>query len=603
MGGKSVKGFYIEGSSKSSKGTPVNPIEPVEKWGHDGYVDPIVRGKVWDDDGHVTPLVTPKPTPRPTWKGDAHTTPAPTTCEQRKWHPNADYTKCTNDGNFDADSEYNYNTLAMCCMSVFGTLSCPFDNICVEFISPAPSPAPTSCEERKFYAIKNEDQLYCSNGYDVPNGWVGSVYNFDTLQACCEAEFGKMACYYEDVCSTLPPSPSPATPAPTPCGDQVFYFNGDVCSNEFVIVGAPAYGSLTACCNLNFGIGSFINGACQYVDECNPSPTPKPTQKPTKKPTQKPTPAPITPAPTPCGDQVFYFNGNVCSNEFVIANAPSYGSLIACCNLNFGIGSFINGACQYVDECNPSPTPKPTQKPTKKPTNAPIEPVVTPEPTFSPVTPSPTPCEAQVFFFDGNVCSNDFYMAGAPSYNTAVACCNVNFGIGSFKQGKCDYIDICNTLPPSPSPITDSPITPAPTSCDERVFFFDGNTCTNDVFIADAPEFMSLKKCCNFNFGVGSLEDRSCIYTDICNTLPPSPAPTFISTPGSTPTVSKETTGPPTMDSGRDEEEYISTDVTCNEITGGYPQVCVKVCTTIKSIFRGDILMDETAETTEEACD
>ena len=456
--------------------------------------------------------------------GDAHT-PAPTACEERKWHPNADYTKCTNDGNFDSDSEYNYNTLAMCCMSVFGTLSCPFDNICVEFISPAPSPAPTSCEERKFYAIKNEDQLYCSNGYDVPTGWAGSEYNFDTLQACCEAEFGKMACFYEDVCSTLPPSPSPVTPAPTPCGDQVFYFS------------------------------------------------------------------------------------NVCSNEFVIVGAPAYASLSACCNLNFGIGSFINGSCQYVDECNPNPTPKPSMKPTKKPTPAPFEVIQTPEPTLSPVTPSPTPCEAQVFFYDGNICSNDFYIADAPAYNTAVACCNQNFGIGSFKQGKCNYIDICNTLPPSPSPITpeptDSPITPAPTPCDDRVFFFDGNTntCSNDILIADAPEFMSLKKCCNFNFGLGSLKDRSCIYIDICNTLPPSPSPTFISTPGSTPTVSKETTGPPTMGSGRDDEENVSSVVTCNEITGGYPQVCVKVCTTIKSIFKGDMLMDETAQTTEEECD
>jgi hypothetical protein len=81
-------------------------------------------------------------------------------------------------------------------------------------------------------------------------------------------------------------------------------------------------------------------------------------------------------------------------------------------------------------------------------------------------------------------------------------------------------------------------------------------------------------------------------------------APTIVSTFGSTPTVSKETTGPPTMYAGRDRSRFkedVTTD--CREITGGYPIVCVKVCTSITSVFDGDRLIDETAESTEEECD
>jgi hypothetical protein len=58
------------------------------------------------------------------------------------------------------------------------------------------------------------------------------------------------------------------------------------------------------------------------------------------------------------------------------------------------------------------------------------------------------------------------------------------------------------------------------------------------------------------------------------------------------------------MYAGRERSQF-KTDVTtdCREITGGYPVVCVKVCTAITSIFNGDILIDETAETTEKECD
>ena len=61
----------------------------------------------------------------------------------------------------------------------------------------------------------------------------------------------------------------------------------------------------------------------------------------------------------------------------------------------------------------------------------------------------------------------------------------------------------------------------------------------------------------------------------------------------------------PTMYAGRGDGDPVTVDVTtdCREITGGYPEVCVKVCTYIKSSFEGGKLIDETAETTEEECD
>ena len=659
-GSKSNKeGFSVfGGSSKSSKGPgqPVNPIQPIDGWNNDGHVPvpvpvPAIRGK-WSGDGHVTPLVTPNPTPYPSsWKGDAHqtpkptnkpvpsittpapsiTTPSPSSCEERMvWHPNPDYTMCTNDENYVPDSPYIYISLETCCKALFGTPTCDFIDIC------QPEPIVTKS-----------------------------------------------------------PSESPVTPAPTPCGDQVFFFDGETCSNEFYIADAPSYTNVMICCNMNFGAGSFIDGSCGYVDVCNTmppsvSPSDKPSNSPVNPPaplptSNKPTEAPnktiITPAPSPaptaCEERLWHPNPyfKFCTND---SNFPAswteaenfdtyfYASLAECCMDVFG--SF---SCEHVDICvtpvptdspvtdepsplpTPLPSPLPTELPTElitpestpnpsnKPTPVPIEPIITPSPspaptsceerkwyidgntlicsngynmesdsndtmnigvyyntlqecceaefgnsscdfedvcvepivtpvpTESPVTPAPTPCEAQVFFFDGNVCSNEFYIADAPAYNTAKACCNMNFGAGSFMKGSCEYVDICNTEPPTPSPVTpepsvniitpeptDAPVTPAPTPCEVLLFFFDGETCSNEFFIADAPSYNSAMICCNTNFGPGSFIGGSCGYVDICNTLPPTPSPshtivTPTPTPFPTPALYIKTL-PPT-------EEYIKT--------------------------------------------
>lgn len=308
------------------------------------------------------------------------------------------------------------------------------------------------------------------------------------------------------------------------------------------------------------------------MDTCNPSPTPRPTPKPTPKPSNKPitavtspaptpmpspepTPSPQTPAPTPCSEQIFFYNGVECSNEFYIADALGYDSLGECCNAKFGFGSAMTGGCVYTDICSTEPpTPSPvTDEPTPNPTPSPV----TDEPTPSPVTPTPTPCEAQVFFYDGSICSNEFYIADTSSYSSVIACCNANFGSGSFMNGNCDYTDVCSTEPPSPSPIepvetpvpSPSPVTPAPTPCEAQLFFYDGVSCSNEFIIADASSYDTLTACCSANFGSMSLMTGDCEYTDVCNTLPPSSAP-FVTNPptsGSTPTVSTEVTGPPTL--------------------------------------------------------
>jgi hypothetical protein len=269
----------------------------------------------------------------------------------------------------------SFISVMACCDVNFGIGSftnggCNYSDVCntpsptvspiTPILTPAPSPAPTTCEERKWYALSKGDELMCSNGYDIPFGSTGSEYYFNSLEECCDAEFGATACVYEDICVTPTPTMSTVTGEPTP------------------------------------------------------------------KPSLKPTGSPVTPSPTLCEEKVFFFNGNVCSNEFYLADAPSYDSAIVCCNQNFGSESFMNGNCDYNDVCSTVP------------------------PTPSPITPAPTQCEARVFFFDGNICSNEFYSAESPSSNSVLDCCDQNFGSGSFMSGSCNYVDICNTLPPSP---------------------------------------------------------------------------------------------------------------------------------------------------------
>ena len=78
------------------------------------------------------------------------------------------------------------------------------------------------------------------------------------------------------------------------------------------------------------------------------------------------------------------------------------------------------------------------------------------------------PCEELVFFFYDNICSNQFFIADAPAYESVVSCCNYNFGMGSFDQGQCGYRDLCTDgfapAPTTPKPTTKKFITLDPTN-------------------------------------------------------------------------------------------------------------------------------------------
>ena len=130
--------------------------------------------------------------------------------------------------------------------------------------------------------------------------------------------------------------------------------------------------------------------------------TPAPTPVPSKKPVMEWGTLPTTPAPTPC-DMTFYFYNGVCSNSGSVMSGSSgpYADATMCCDMNFGTGSmYISveaGGCIYNDECNtPAPVPVPA--------------------VVAPTTAAPTPCDSQVFFFDGSKCTNEYIVDGAMSY-------------------------------------------------------------------------------------------------------------------------------------------------------------------------------------------
>jgi len=59
--------------------------------------------------------------------------------------------------------------------------------------------------------------------------------------------------------------------------------------------------------------------------------------------------------------------------------------------------------------------------------------------------------------------------------------------------------------------------------------------------------FGTMQECCEETFGIG----EKCRFEDICFEVIETPAPTPVASSGSTPTVSKETSGPPTRTADR----------------------------------------------------
>jgi hypothetical protein len=159
--------------------------------------------------------VTPFPSYSPTTEAPS---PAPSSCEDRLFHPNPDFTMCINDDNYIA----NYlGSLKECCEDVFGSdTPCVFEDICITSsptdapITPSPSYAPTSCNEGLYWHPSLGFDMCTNAESGYPLFW-STFENFDeyfhqSLEECCMAVFGTDKCQYDDVCSTPIPTYSPS---------------------------------------------------------------------------------------------------------------------------------------------------------------------------------------------------------------------------------------------------------------------------------------------------------------------------------------------------------------------------------------------------------
>ena len=233
-----------------------------------------------------------------------------------------------------------------------------------------------------------------------------------------------------------------------------------------------------------------------------------------------------------------------------------------CCQASTGSPN-----CPVYDGCYPNPTPEPTietmpndtpipspaEQTTPDPsTPTPTTPDSTPEPsmtTESIPSPKPTVCTEQLWYFDGEQCTREPDMEPdnkfSIMYLNPEECCQASTGSPS-----CPVYDGCYQKPtPEPSPSG----TTQPTTCEERLWYFNSNSCTNgyDDTSNESGDIMysTLLECCE-----NEQSSLDCSYTDVCKPPTPAPSPgfglevfTYSPTFGSTPTVSKETTGPPTL--------------------------------------------------------
>ncbi|EJK76667.1 hypothetical protein THAOC_01562 [Thalassiosira oceanica] len=296
---------------------------------------------------------------------------------------------------------------------------------------------------------------------------------------------------------------------------------------------------------------------------------------------------------------------DACSRKAASSDATVtvYDSLIGCCHNDFGSLDFRECKSFSEDVCIPNiETPEPTLFPT---TEMPTDEIETPEPTQfptteMPTTASPTTCEQRKWYSRGGfnqakTCTNGYDSnEGDNFYHSLTACCRREFPNVSPKFCKSFAEDVCiepliTPNPTTPSPTTPSPTTPyptpdptpdptpkptrqptpSPTTCEEREWYYTSNNICTNFGNPPTSSYPSKRKCCMANTETDTYEEiqvgalggtyfpkpSTCVYYDFCIPfIPPSPptgAPTF----GSTPTVSKETTGPPTLAIVRHHEE------------------------------------------------
>jgi hypothetical protein len=280
------------------------------------------------------------------------------------WYFNDDL--CTNDGVNNGGNE-SFENMQECCEAKFDGNDCFFQDVCspTPLSTPSPttkaaSPAPTPCDNRKWYILMTPDGAkHCTNGYDVPDG-VDGLTLFDNKEDCCFAEFDEDECSLKDVCIEVTETDSLApTQVPTSALTTAMPTTAEPTNAElFTAVPTTAV------------------------------PT---TAEPT---TAEPTIAEvITAEPTtaePAMDcEKWYFNGDECTNDWEnFAGNESFDDMQKCCEAEFDVND-----CFFEDICftTPLPTPGPT---TAEPTIA--EPTTSELITAEPTTPEPTTAEPTI---------------------------------------------------------------------------------------------------------------------------------------------------------------------------------------------------------------
>lgn len=156
------------------------------------------------------------------------------------------------------------------------------------------------------------------------------------------------------------------------------------------------------------------------------------------------------------------------------------------------------------------------QKPTERPTN----------------TDSPTSCESLRFHFNYGICNNEYQLTGLGNsgYDNLDHCCMMNDDrFETEEECRRKANDICRSANISVQP-TRAPVTPSPTNCGSRRFYYHSGTCTNEVQRKYSQGYSSLEKCCWFNnkrppyIPADNLEYSGmeiCDVIDICNPRPP----------------------------------------------------------------------------------
>lgn len=303
---------------------------------------------------------------------------------------------------------------------------------------------------------------------------------------------------------------STPTPAPTTCDDRysTWYYNGEKCVNDDSMSGLVGeFDLLRECCE-----EYFIDGSCKYEDKC-----------------------------CSMNNHVWYYNtvSNVCTNQADMDGnevGGEWDSDFECCGAMFG-----EFPCPVKDVCFPEP-----------------ETILTSTPTLAPSA-APTTCEGlySSWYFDpsNGKCVSGQAGMGGDVFASVDACCGAKYPGGEEFEYCMEFlnVDMCCVMK-------------------YEAWYFNGAECTNDPsllvdIIITGEKFDGAEECCQAAFG-----GAACIVSDICIPVPPettvteepsepvteepsepeiltfqpSPAPSF----GSTPTVSKETTGPPTSSRG-----------------------------------------------------